>query len=135
MIKIAALHAFIEALNLVDSGQIFSDVDDLEIRPCGRGNGLAGQLIMSEKHYTATFYIERYPHGQIGEDVLFDNISAWLIDNDSNRTEGFNFPVVVDVLDESVADIEFRISFLERSTVVEDVDGPITFDGVRYGYL
>jgi len=135
MIKIAELHAFIEALNLVDSGQIFSDVDDLEIKPAARTNGTPGQLIMTEKHYTASFYIERYPHGDKGEDVLFDNVSAWLIENDPGRTEPLSFPVVVDVLDDKVADIEFRIPFIELSTVQEDVDGPVTLDSVTYGYL
>jgi len=132
MKKIADLHAFILALDLVAAEQLDSYVDDLRIVPAARPTGTAGQIIITEKHYTATFFIERYPHGRTSEDVLLAQICAWLIENDPTRTDPIEFPVIVDVHDAQTANLEFGIVFEEWVLAVENVAGPITVNGKKY---
>ena len=132
MQKIAALHAFIAGLNLVAAEQIDSAVDDLSIIPSGRPAVIAGQLIIAEQHYTASFFIERYPHGQIPAELLFAQISAWLLQNDTGRLEPVEFPMIVDVLDAQTANLEFGIPFTELVTGIPDPAGSIVINGSGY---
>ncbi|MGJ0489607.1 phage tail protein [Methylobacter sp.] len=135
MKKIADLHAFILSLDLVAAEQIDSYVDDLVIVPSGRPAPTAGQIIIAEKRYTATFNIERYPHGQISEDALLAQIAAWLIENDTTRTDPIEFPLIVDVHDAQTANLEFGITFEEWILAAEDVAGPITANGKQYALV
>jgi hypothetical protein len=135
MKKIADLHAFILALDLVAAEQIDSFVDDLLIVPSGRPAPDEGQIIIAEKRYTATFFIERYPHGQISEDALLAQIVAWLLENDTTRTDPIDFPLIVDVHDAQTANLEFGIAFEEWIVAAEDAAGPITINGKKYALL
>jgi len=135
MQKIADLHNFIINLNLVAAEQVDSFVDDLVITPALRGTGVAGQLIIAEKDYTAMFYIERYPHGGISEDALLAQISAWVIQNDTERTASIAFPLIVDIHDNNTADLEFGISFNELIIATADVNGTIDVDGTKYALI
>lgn len=132
MQKIAALHTFLAGLNLVAAEQIDSAVDDLTIIPSGRPAATAGQIIIAEKHYTASFFIERYPHGQVSEDQLFAQLSAWLLTNDTGRLEPVEFEMIVDVLDAQVANLEFGIPFTELVTLIPFATGPIVINGSHY---
>ena len=132
MKKIADLHQFIASLNLVAAEQIDSDVDDLTITPACRETGIIGQLIIAEKDYTATFFIERYPHGRISEDALLAQISVWLIENDTARIEPIHFSLIIQVLDAQTANLEFGIVFNEPIVAVETVDGPLTINNKQY---
>lgn len=135
MIKIKMLHSFILDLNLFAAAQMDSEVDDLVITPSCRPHPTAGQIIVAEKDYTATFYIERYPHKAVSEDALLAQVSAWLVENDSERTQPIEFPIIVEVLDTSTANIEFGIAFNEHIMAVQDVNGDIEVKGVRYALL
>lgn len=132
MQKIAALHSFIAGLNLVAAEQIDSAVDDLTLIPSGRPADIAGQLVIAEKHYTASFFIERYPHGKVSEDQLFAQISAWLLANDTGRLEPVEFEMIVDVLDAQTANLEFGIPFTELVTAIPDTAGNLIINGVKY---
>lgn len=132
MQKIAALHSFIAGLNLGAAEDINSDVDDLTLIPSGRPAAIAGQIIIAEQHYTASFFIERYPHGQVSPQLLFAHISAWLLANDTERTEPVEFTMIIDVLDAQTANLEFGIPFTELITLIPDAAGLISIDGVKY---
>lgn len=132
MQKIAALHSFIAGLNLVAAEQIDSAVDELTIIPSGRPATIAGQLIIAEKHYTASFFIERYPHGKVSEDQFVAQISAWLLANDTGRLEPVEFEMIVDVLDAQTANLEFGIPFTELVIGIPYANGTIVINGVKY---
>ena len=132
MQKIAALHSFLAGLNLVAAEQIDSAVDDLTIIPSGRRAATAGQITIAEQHYTASFFIERYPHGQVPAELLFAQISAWLLQNDTGRTEPIEFPVIVDVLDAQTANLEFGIPFTEEITGIPFSSGPVVINSTHY---
>jgi len=132
MQKIADLHAFILGLNLVASEQIDSYVDDLTVTPMAKSTDKRGQLLIAEEVYTATFFIERFPHGNTPVEILFAQLSAWLMQKDTTRDKTIDFTVDVDVLDTEVADIEFGIKFTEQIFVQEDPAGDIDIDGKRY---
>lgn len=135
MKKLADLHAFIIGLDLFAAEQMDSYVDDLRIVPAGRPNGTTGQIILTEKHYTATFSIERYPHGEVSADILFAQISAWLLENDTTRNDPIEFPMIVDVLDTETANLEFGVVFEEWIIAAESVNGAITVNGKKYALL
>jgi len=132
MQKIAELHDFIVRLNLFAAEQMESVVDDLTVVPACRPNGNVGELVIAEKDYIATFFIERYPHGQVSEDNLLAQISAWLVQNDADRTTPFDFDMNIEVMDAQIADIEFGIPFTELIIAQQDEAGDILVDGVRY---
>ena len=131
MKQLTALTSFLLNLNLFAAEQLESFVDDLTIMPACRA-AVAGQIVVCEMDYTAAFYIERYPHATHRAELLVAQISAWLLQNDSNRHGGFQFPVVVDVLDDSTADLEIRIPFHEIVTATQNTSGEILFNSQRY---
>lgn len=131
MKQLSALTAFLLNLELFAAEQLESFVDDLTILPACR-DAVAGQIVVCEMDYTAAFYIERYPHATHRAELLVAQIGAWLLQNDSNRHGGFQFPVVVDVLDASTADLEIRIPFHEVVTATQHPSGEILFNSQRY---
>jgi hypothetical protein len=135
MKKIKALHAFILGLDLFAAEQMDSYVDDLRIVPAVRPAGTPEKIIITEMRYTATFFIERYPHGQVSPNILFAQISAWLIENDAERTEPIDFPMIVDLLDTETANLEFGIAFEELVIATEDANGSINVRNKKYALL
>ena len=131
MTKLTALTSFLLNLNLFAAEQMESLVDDLTIVPACR-DAVAGQIVVCEMDYTAAFYIERYPHAAVPAPLLFAQISAWLLQHDTDRHFGFNYPVTVDVLDASTADLEIRIPFHEIVTATQHPSGEILFNSQRY---
>lgn len=132
MIKLANLHSFLQDLNLVPAEQIYSTADDIKIIPSGRLTSTAGEIVIAEKHYTAVYTIERYKDRVLSEDLIIAHLSAWLLDNDTDRTESITFDLIADKEDHDCSTLEFSIPFVELVTLVEDVDGPITHDGTTY---
>jgi hypothetical protein len=112
-----------------------SYVDDLRIVPAGRPSSVQDQIVIAEERYTATFFIERYPHGRLSPHILFAQISAWLLENDTERTEPIDFPMIVEVLDTETANLEFGILFDELVMAAEDEDGVIHVHGKTYALL
>lgn len=135
MQKIKDLHSFILSLNLFEAGQLDSDVDDLVITPKCYAHSVPGQMVITEKDYTATFYIERYPHHLQSEDLLIAQISAWLIENDESRTEPRQYQMIVEPLDSQTVNLEFGIPFNELVIAVEDSNGNISIKGTQYSLL
>ncbi|POZ49898.1 phage tail protein [Methylovulum psychrotolerans] len=135
MIKIGQLHTFLQGLNFVAAEQIDSWVDDLQIIPSGRNTGVPGRIIVCENHYTATFFIERYPHGRINESILTASISCWLMENSGDSLDKFEFPIILDVLDAQVANVEFGIPFREFVYAQEDEAGPLVFNSKTYSLI
>lgn len=131
MHKLGALTLFLLNLDLFAAENMESFVDDLTVIPAGRP-GTAGQIVVCEMDYTAVFYIERYPHQANPAEILIAQISAWLLQNDQDRTAGYNFPVTVDVLDASTADLELRIPFHEIVTASAQTGGELTFNNLAY---
>jgi hypothetical protein len=132
MQKIAALHSFIAGFNLVAAEQIDSVVDELTIIPSGRPALTPGQVVIAEKHYMASFFIDHYPHGLVSANLLFAQISAWLLANDTGRTEPIEFGMIVDVLDPQTANLEFGIPFTELVIGIPDAAGSIVINNVKY---
>ena len=132
MTKLTALTAFLLNLNLFAAENMESFVDDLTVLPAGRNTATNGTIVVCEMDYTAVLFIERYPHASVPAPLLFAQISAWLLQNDPDRTEANTFPVTVDILDDATADLEIRIPFTEIITAEEDTGGPIDIGGTRY---
>ena len=134
MKKHAALVSFVLNLDLFAAEQVESFIDDLTIHPAGRATGTAGKIAVCEMDYTSTINIERYPHKAKPAHWLFGQLSAWLIDNDDDRTEGYEFTVDVEILDDDTADVEIRIEFSEIVTASENPAGALLLTGDRYRF-
>lgn len=132
MTKLSALTTFLLNLNLFAAEQLDAFVDDLNVIPSGRSTATAGQIVACEMDYTAVIYIERYPHAANPAQHLMAQISAWLLDNDGERTTGYQYPINVDILDAATADLEIRIPFHEVVTAHTDIAGAMTLNGTRY---
>jgi hypothetical protein len=135
MKKIADLHAFILSLDLFAAEQLDSYIDDLTVTPSWRNGPQPSTKIAAVMDYTATYFIERYPHHAVPAELLIAQISAWLLTHDADNLNPFTYGVNVDVLDASTADLEFGIGFSEDVVVIEDLSGPIEMDGTRYRLL
>ena len=132
MQKITDLRAFIIGLDLVAAEQIESFVDDLVVTPALRNTAAADEIVAAELHYFAMFYIERYPYAKKPAAELLAQISAWLIQNDTGRTDPVEFPVNVEINDYETADLEFGILFRENIRIKAEASGSIVVDGVNY---
>jgi len=131
MLKLQQITAFLVQLNLVAAEQIDSWVENPQISPSGEDSG-AGSVLLFRQTYDAVISIERFPHENHPVELLFAQVCAWLINNDSERDEIAAPQTDVDVLDDSTADIEITISFEEDVFGVEDPAGPIDVLGTRY---
>ncbi len=131
MQKLALLTSFLVNLDLVAAEQIDTWVENPKVLPSGKMMG-NGQLILCRQTYDAVISIERYPHHRHPAELLFAQVCAWLIENDTDRDEIAAPDTDVDVLDNYVADVEMTISFEEDIAVVEDENGPIHFQEKRY---
>lgn len=138
MKKIAALHGYLAGLNLVEPNKLDSWVEDMQVFPAGRNDDSDtqnGLKIICTESYTAQFRIDDYPHKHKPVQKLFAHISAWLLENDVDRTTPFEFPVNPEVLDAEIALIEFAIAFEEKTLVTLDPHGDISLNGKRYKLL
>lgn len=130
---ISQLYEFLISLNLVAAEQIDGFVDDLQVTPAFRETDQADVFVLAVKDYTATFYIERYPFGQVGENELLAQISSWIIQQDAWwEVNQADFSVIIDVSDNQVADIELGIKLREHVTAKQDDAGSVVIDGMRY---
>ncbi len=120
MTKLGALHAYLQSLNIIAAEQIESWPDDWKNTPCFRKHTVSDQWVLTEKNYTGCFFFSSYPHGRISADLLISQISQWLLINDAERTDGFEFPCIADVLDAESANLEIHIPFKELVLAVQD---------------
>ncbi|KFI13311.1 hypothetical protein IX95_05020 [Vibrio sp. B183] len=101
----------------------------LETKHMGHGFELLYQ------RYVAEFYFGKFPFKEYDPAVLFANVGAWLMDNDSERfhIEDLDDPDVDVVLeDEKNAEVLISVMFEEPVKVAADPDGPIHWNGQRW---
>ncbi|OCH66712.1 hypothetical protein A6E00_23460 [Vibrio diabolicus] len=101
----------------------------LETKHMGHGFDLLYQ------RYVADFYFDKFPFKEYDPAVLFANVGAWLMDNDSDRfrIEDLDDPYVDVVLeDEKNAEVLVSVMFEEPVKVAADPDGPIYWNGQRW---
>lgn len=133
MNKIKALTSFLISLDLVAAENIESFVDDPKIIPSGKCLS-HNSIVLYRQDYTATIYIEDFPHKEHPAELLFGHLCSWLLNND-DRQEIAQPTVNVDVLDNDTANIEISIEFKEDVEAIEDDAGPIELFGFRYRIL
>jgi hypothetical protein len=133
MKQLAAITEFLIGLDLVAAEQIDSWVEDPQIVPAGtiRTNDA---LVIYRQTYTAVIAIERFPHRVHPAELLFAQISAWLIEHDGNRFDNQDAKLTTDVeiMDDDTADITVSIDFSEEVEIVQDPGGPIYLNGFHW---
>lgn len=137
MKKLADFVAFLTNLNLVAAEKITPYVDSVELLPSGKIKGAMlspDTCVVCRQKYTALIDIENYPHAEKPPALLFSHISAWLIDNDTDRydLENAQPKVMVDVLDNAVADVLIEIAFAEEVILIRDDNGTIDLAGHKW---
>lgn len=81
--------------------------------------------------YDGVIQIERFP----GNGTLFvAEVMAWLQDNDREREQTALEPPEINVEgnDAFTSDIDISVTFEERLVILEDPDGPISFNGKKW---
>lgn len=134
MIKIKQLTAFLINLDLVAAESIESFVDDPKIIPSGKMIS-HDSIVLYRQEYTASFFIDDYPHQEHPAELLFGHFCAWLINNDSDRKEIAEPKIDVEILDNGAANIEVSIDFEEDVLAIADPAGPIELKGMHYRIL
>lgn len=136
MKKIGELVSFLIGLNLVAAEQIASYIETAKLKPSGKVNGILndGACVICRQEYTAIIDIEHYPHATYSPALLFAHISAWLIDNDTDRydLENAKPDIIVDVLDDYTADVAININFVEDVLIEESPLGEILLAGKKW---
>jgi hypothetical protein len=124
--KLKALHLYLKQANLVPQEHIDSWADSIQLIPNSKKLGHGIRICACE--YKAIYVIERYKKAPEWPLVL---VSIWLQENDPKRADHklANPTVEIDLDDEHTADINIEVSFREDVELVEDVDGPFTYDG------
>lgn len=132
MKHLANIVAFLTDLNLVAAEQIESVVDNVIVRPSGQYTRKQQELKIAQLEYSAVIDIERYPHRERSADWLFAQLSAWVIEHPEIRIDPFEIGLVIDVLDDSTADIEIRLTLQEDIIIKPETGGTIRIGGDGY---
>lgn len=104
----------------------------LNLTPVNMGHGFD----LMQQRYTVEFLFDKFPHREYDPAVLFANVGAWLLDNDSERDDldELGDPEIDIILeDEKNAEVLITIEFEEPVKITELVDGPIYWRGKRWG--
>ncbi|WP_295894112.1 phage tail protein [uncultured Vibrio sp.] len=96
-----------------------------------------GSFEIMTQRYKAELYFDRFPYQDYDPAVLFSNIGAWLMDNDSTREQQLSdlADPQIEVVQEdghNAAEILVEISFEEPVKVIEDPQGAIYWRGQQY---
>jgi hypothetical protein len=137
MKKLADFVTFLTELDLVAAEKINPYVDSVQLLPSGKIKGAtlsADSCVVCRQKYTALIDIENYPHSVHPPALLFSHISAWLIDNDTDRydLENPQPKVIVDVTDNAVADVLIEIEFAEEVILIRDDAGTVDLAGKKW---
>lgn len=133
MRQIKALTSFLLGLNLVAAENIGSLVENPKVEPTAKSMGDGG-MILFRQTYDAVIDIERYPHQRHPVELLFGQVSAWLLTYDVDRFDRKEASIQTDVevLDAETANIMLVIDFIEEVGAVPDPSGPIEYNGQRW---
>ncbi|MEZ9233251.1 phage tail protein [Vibrio amylolyticus] len=107
---------------------------ELVLSPNFMGNG--SFEIMTQR-YKAELYFDRFPYQDYSPAVLFANVAAWLMDNDTSREENLSElpdPEIEIVLEDNnkSAEVIIEVMLEEPVKVIEDPQGPIYWRGKQY---
>jgi hypothetical protein len=132
MQKLAALSAFLINKGYTAVNQFDAMAEDCEVLPLFRDDGEGFTLY--ELKYTAAFYFDNFNSRQRSALELFAQIVVWLNKYDPERYDSDDLKLYfdIDVQDDDVADVEFKVDFTESVGIVPDVNGPIDIAGERY---
>lgn len=127
--KLQALTAFLIEKNLVDENQIDSWMENGKIEATDKnlGNGIR----VCRFRYDAVISIERF---STDEKLLLALVCVWLMDNDPER-EDDELPaadIEVDIADDSTAEIEIKVMFIENIDLVEEPSGRVNYSGKNW---
>ncbi|KKD01390.1 phage tail protein [Photobacterium halotolerans] len=105
---------------------------ELELSPRHMGHG----VVLAYQRYTAEFYFDRFPFRKYDPAVLFANVAAWLMDNDSERDQHrqeLGDPSIDVVMeDEHSAEVIIEVTFEEPINLIEDDTGGVFWQGKRW---
>jgi hypothetical protein len=132
MQKLKSLSTFLMGKAYTAINQFDSWAEDTKLHPLFKDDGEG--LTLFEMEYTAVFVWTDFNFNLNRPEELFANVLVWLHSNDSDRVErGLDHPDFdVDVKDDTVADVELKLSFIERVGAVPDPDGAIEINGENY---
>lgn len=96
-----------------------------------------GSFEIMTQRYKAEFYFDRFPYQDYDPAVLFANVAAWLMDNDSSREQQRSElpdPEIEIVLEDNnkSAEVIIEVMLEEPVKVIEDPEGPIYWRGKKY---
>ncbi|PMJ92854.1 phage tail protein [Vibrio sp. 10N.261.55.A7] len=96
-----------------------------------------GSFEIMTQRYKAELYFDRFPYQDYDPAVLFANVAAWLMDNDSSREENLSElpdPEIEIVLEDNnkSAEVIIEVMLEEPVKVIEDPQGPIYWRGKQY---
>lgn len=129
--KLRDLKAFIETCvgNQI-AKRLQCEMSDISLSLNSRHMGQGMDLLLMR--YQGEFYFDRFPFRDYSPAVLFCNVGAWLMDNDTERDDGEPLadPEVDVVLeDEHSAEVIITVDFEEPVRVIDDENGPIYWRG------
>ncbi|TQP89053.1 hypothetical protein FLL74_06770 [Vibrio cholerae] len=105
---------------------------ELILTPRHMGNGIE----ICQQRYLAEFQIDRLPFKKYDPAVLFANVAAWLMDNDTDREDQLGElkdPVIeVVVEDEDSAEVLIQVNFEEPIKLVEAENGNVFWQNKRW---
>jgi len=132
--KLRDLKAFI---NEIVGAKIATRMDcemgsvSLRLNPKNMGNGFD----LMTQQYVAEFLFDKFPYNQLDPAILFANVGAWLMDNDSSREDSDELgdpEIEIVIEDERSAEVLITIEFEEPVKIIEDTAGPVYFQNKRW---
>ncbi len=127
--KMSDLAAYLHSKNVFSAEQLDYWMENGQVSYAAKRVGKG--LLLCRFQYDAVISIERFSKDAA---LFLAFVCCWLQDFDADR-EDDDLPMPsIDVtpLDDSTADIEVKITFIEEITALQDQDGPLVLNGVNY---
>lgn len=127
MKKMTLLSSYLTSVNLFTASQLSSWVEDVSLRIGAKHEG--NQILLHTNRYRAVILVENYDYGVNDIEKFNAHVAVWLAENDNRSDLDEPAPsIAIDLLDDSVADLELTLMFEEDVYISPSDSGDIQYN-------
>lgn len=127
MKKMTLLSSYLTSTNLFMSSQLSCWVEDVSLRIGAKYEG--NQILLHTNRYRAVILVESYDYASNAIEKFNAHVAVWLAENDNRSDLDEPRPnIAIDMIDDSVADLELTLMFEEDVYISANDSGDIQYN-------
>lgn len=131
MEKMAQLDSYLSSVNLFAASQVSSWVEDVSLRIGAKYEG--NQILLYTNRYRAVILVENYNYALNTIEKFNAHVAVWLAANDNRVDLDEPAPsVAIDIVDDSLADLELTLMFEEDVYISQNDSGDIQYNNLNW---